>query len=89
IKLGFKQVIGLFSANYKNNKGKIGSSVTTKWSILCVFMVLGLSAFKANATNKRIYVCQDEHCVLVFSESPRKGAEKVKLNSPAMCMPST
>ncbi|MCG7566690.1 DUF4124 domain-containing protein [Pseudoalteromonas sp. CnMc7-15] len=63
--------------------------MTTKWSILCVFMVLGLSAFNANATNKSIYVWKDENGVLVFSDSPRKGAEKVKLNSPAMSMPST
>ncbi|MFY8273853.1 DUF4124 domain-containing protein [Pseudoalteromonas sp. SSDWG2] len=59
-------------------------------SVLLVLsmMVSVLSTVSAN-TNKNIYVYKDEKGNLVFSDTPRKGAEKVTLNSPVMDMPST
>ena len=56
---------------------------------LLAFIVLTTVTLDVSAKNKSIYVWKNEDGVLVFSDTPRKGAEKVKLNSPAMSMPST
>ncbi len=57
--------------------------------ILSVLLVLMTLTTASAEPSKNIYVYKDENGVLVFSDTPRKGAEKLKLNTPALNMPST
>lgn len=45
-------------------------------------------AFPVNAGQAKVYVWRDENGVLVFSDSPRAGAEEVKIKEDALTLPS-
>nr|WP_306290738.1 DUF4124 domain-containing protein [Pseudoalteromonas sp. H100] len=55
--------------------------------ILLLMITLGLSNY-GYAGEKRIYAWKDQNGVLVFSDTPRKGATEVKLSSQSLTMPA-
>lgn len=60
--------------------------------ILITFLLIACVAISYNAlanSKEAIYVWHNKDGVLVFSDTPKKGAEKVKLTSNVMSMPST
>ncbi|WP_462156633.1 DUF4124 domain-containing protein [Pseudoalteromonas sp. GB56] len=63
--------------------------MNVKVMILSVLLALFITTPVSAEPNKNIYVYKDENGNLVFSDTPRKGAEKVTLNKPVMNMPST
>ena len=55
--------------------------------ILLLIIILGLSNY-GYAGEKRIYAWKDQNGVLVFSDTPRKGATEVKLSSQSLTIPA-
>ncbi|MEM0516140.1 DUF4124 domain-containing protein [Pseudoalteromonas sp. YIC-827] len=62
--------------------------MNTRLYILSMVVLLTIFSTAWAAPSKDIYVYKDENGVLVFSDTPRKGAERVTLNAPVMNMPS-
>ncbi|WP_234399056.1 DUF4124 domain-containing protein [Pseudoalteromonas sp. T1lg75] len=62
--------------------------MNTRLYILSMVVLLSILSTAWAAPSKSIYVYKDENGVLVFSDTPRKGAEKVTLNAPIMNMPT-
>ncbi|GAB0111073.1 DUF4124 domain-containing protein [Pseudoalteromonas distincta] len=56
--------------------------------ILLLLIALGLSNY-GSAGEKKIYAWKDKNGVLVFSDTPHKGATEVKLTSQSLNMPAT
>ena len=55
---------------------------------LCIFLILLSQAFFAYAGSTKIYVWRNEQGVLVFSDSPKTGAEEVDIKEPNSIKPS-
>ena len=53
-----------------------------------IALLIALNAFPAMATTAKVYVWRNESGVLVFSDSPRAGAEEVKLKPENTSIPS-
>lgn len=55
---------------------------------LIIFTIVALMSIPAQAYQAKVYVWRDENGVLVFSDSPRPGAEEVEVKEENSVLPS-